>query len=523
MTQTTALRPKRALLSVSDKSGLIDFARRLAALDIELLSTGGTASALREAGISVKDVAEHTGFPEIMGGRVKTLHPKIHGGILARRGTDEKVMAENDIAAIDLVIVNLYPFRQTIEKEGVTLEEAIENIDIGGPSMLRSAAKNHRDVAVVVNPNDYPSVITAIENEGISAEMRNQLAVKAFTHTADYDRAISIYLSNQYEVQSAEFPEQLTLNYRRSEILRYGENPHQQAAFYKSNHPSGNSLASAKQRQGKQLSYNNYTDADAALRAVQSFSDCACVIVKHANPCGVAQGSNAREAYERAYRTDPTSAFGGIIAFNRVVDDETAKEIVSRQFVEVIVAPIYTPEALEIFAAKPNIRVLEVKNEGKSNAKEWQIQSIQGGILVQEWDRGSIASSDLNIVTEREPSHDELTDMLFAWRVVRSVKSNAIVLAKNLATVGIGAGQTSRVYSAKIAAMKAEDEKLTQSGLILASDAFFPFRDGVDTAAQSGVSAIIQPGGSMRDQEVIDAANEHGIAMIFTGMRHFRH
>lgn len=522
MSHTSLLRPQRALISVSDKSGLLDFARRLSALNIELLSTGGTAAALREAGIAVKDVAEHTGFPEIMGGRVKTLHPKIHGGILARRGTDEAVMAENGIGAIDLVVVNLYPFRQTIKKAGVSLEEAVENIDIGGPSMLRSAAKNHRDVAVVVNPGDYPAVIAAIENQGISQEIRNQLAVKAFTHTADYDRAIAVYLSNQYDSENDDFPEQLSLHFQRSEILRYGENPHQRAAFYKSNRPSGNSLAGAKQLQGKQLSYNNYADSDAALRAVLNFADCACVIVKHANPCGVAQGINPQEAYERAYRTDPTSAFGGIIAFNRAIDANTAKEIISRQFVEVILAPVYSPEALEVFAQKPNIRVLEIKNDGHST-QEWQIQSIQGGILVQDWDRGTIAQSDINIVSEREPSHSEISDLLFAWRVVRAVKSNAIVLAKDLATVGIGAGQTSRVYSAKIAAMKAADEGLNQSELVLASDAFFPFRDGVDAAAAGGVSAIIQPGGSMRDQEVIDAANEHGIAMIFTGMRHFRH
>ncbi|SUO93598.1 bifunctional phosphoribosylaminoimidazolecarboxamide formyltransferase/IMP cyclohydrolase [Suttonella ornithocola] len=517
------LRPKRALISVSDKSGLVDFAKRLVAQNIELLSTGGTASMLREAGVPVKDVAEHTNFPEIMGGRVKTLHPKIHGGILARRGTDEAIMTENQIAPIDLVIVNLYPFRQTIEKEGVTLEEAIENIDIGGPSMVRSAAKNHIDVTVVVNPADYPSIIEAIENEGIPLEMRQQLAAKAFSHTADYDRAIAIYLSHQYSAPKQDFPEQLTLNYRLAELLRYGENPHQRAAFYQSNRPTGASLAMAKQHQGKQLSYNNYADADAALRTVLRFTeDPACVIVKHANPCGVSLGENCLQAYEHAYRTDPTSAFGGIIAFNRALDVEAAQEIISRQFVEVLLAPAYSSAALEVLKQKPNIRVLEIKSDGH-DATEWQVQSIRGGILVQDWDNGALADGELNVVTQREPTHDELVDLLFAWRVVKSVKSNAIVLAKDLATLGIGAGQTSRVYSAKIAAMKARDEHLMTTDMVLASDAFFPFRDGVDAAADAGVSAIIQPGGSVRDQEVIDAANEHNIAMIFTGMRHFRH
>lgn len=519
----TNLKPKRALISVSDKSGLADFANRLAALGVEILSTGGTAASLREAGIAVKDVSEHTGFPEIMGGRVKTLHPKVHGGILARRGTDEAVMAENGIAPIDIVVVNLYPFRQTIEKEGVSAEEAIENIDIGGPSMVRSAAKNHADVAVVVNPVDYPAVIEAIEKDGLSLEQRKQLAVKAFSHTADYDRAIAIYLSNVYGKEQNQFPEQLTLNYRLAEELRYGENPHQRAAFYKSNRPTGASLATAKQHQGKQLSFNNYADADAALRTVLRFTeDAACVIVKHANPCGAAIGENILQAYDHAYRTDPTSAFGGIIAFNRALDKETAQEIISRQFVEVLLAPAYSEGALEVLAQKANIRVLEIKSDGH-DATEWQVQSIRGGILVQDWDNGSLADNNLNVVTDREPTHEELVDLLFAWRVVKSVKSNAIVLAKDLMTLGIGAGQTSRVYSAKIAAMKAHDEGLIVPNMVLASDAFFPFRDGVDAAADAGVKAIIQPGGSMRDQEVIDAANEHGITMIFTGMRHFRH
>lgn len=520
---STAIYPKRALISVSDKSGLIDFAQYLSHCGIELLSTGGTAQVLREAGIAVKEVSDYTDFPEIMAGRVKTLHPKIHGGILARRGKDETVMLENNILPIDLVVVNLYPFRQTVAKAGVTLEEAIENIDIGGPSMLRSAAKNHTDVAVIVNPADYPSIIEAIEKDGISLALRQQLAVKAFTHTADYDRAISIYLSNAYGKEPSEFPEQLTLNYRLAEVLRYGENPHQRAAFYKSNRPTGASLATAKQHQGKQLSFNNYADADAALRTVLRFTeDAACVIVKHANPCGAALGENIFQAYDRAYRTDPTSAFGGIIAFNRALDADTAQEIISRQFVEVLLAPAYSDGALEVLAQKQNIRVLEIKSDGH-DATEWQVQSIRGGILVQDWDAGIVADSHLNVVTAREPTHEELVDLLFAWRVVQSVKSNAIVLAKDLATVGIGAGQTSRVYSAKIAAMKLQDEHLNTPNLVLASDAFFPFRDGIDAAADAGVKAIIQPGGSMRDQEVIDAANEHDMTMIFTGMRHFRH
>lgn len=518
------LMPRRALISVSDKSGLADFARHLVAKGVEILSTGGTASALRNAGIAVTDVSAHTGFPEIMGGRVKTLHPKIHGGILARRGTDEAVMAENAIDAIDLVVVNLYPFRETVAKAGVTPEEAIENIDIGGPSMVRSAAKNHRDVAVVVNPADYPEVIEAIENNGIDLALRQKLAVSAFSHTADYDRAIAIYLSNLYQPSvDAGFPDQLTLNYRLVEELRYGENPHQRAAFYRTNRPSGTSLLSAKQHQGKTLSYNNFSDADAALRTVLSFrEDTACVIVKHANPCGVALGESTLQAYDLAHRTDPTSAFGGIIAFNRGVDKDTAQEILSRQFVEVILAPAFSPDALKVFEQKPNVRVLEIASDG-AESKEWQIQSIRGGVLVQDWDTGSLSNNELNVVTDREPTHDELVDLLFAWRVVRAVKSNAIVLCKDLATLGIGAGQTSRVYASRIAAMKAADEGLETYGAVLASDAFFPFRDGVDAAADAGVKAIIQPGGSIRDEEVIAAANEHGIAMIFTNMRHFRH
>lgn len=523
MPQEAFLMPKRALISVSDKSGIVEFARHLQEKGIEILSTGGTAKTLRDAGVKVKDVAEHTGFPEIMGGRVKTLHPKIHGGILARRGIDEDVMAENGIAPIDIVVVNLYPFQETVANPETTLPEAIEKIDIGGPSMVRSAAKNHKDVAIVVDPSDYPAVAQAIAGEGISLALRQKLAVKAFTHTAQYDTAISTYLSNQYQQTDSEFPQQLGLNFSLESTLRYGENPHQKAALYRTHHTVANSLTNAKQHQGKMLSYNNLSDADAALRAVERFTEePACVIVKHANPCGVALGENTLQAYDRANRTDPSSAFGGIIAFNRGVNKETAQEIISRQFVEVIIAPSYAEDALTVFSQKPNVRVLQISSDGEPN-NDFQMQSIRGGLLVQEWDTGTISQNDLQIVTERGPTHEEIRDMLFAWRVVRMVKSNAIVLCKDGATLGIGAGQTSRVYSSKIAVMKARDEQLDTNGAALASDAFFPFRDGVDAAAEAGVKCIIQPGGSIRDKEVIGAANEHGIAMIFTGMRHFRH
>lgn len=520
----TVLKPRRALLSVADKSGLLEFARHLRTLHIDILSTGGTAAALRDAGIEVTDVSAHTGFPEIMGGRVKTLHPAIHGGILGRRGQDEAVMESHRIAPIDLVVVNLYPFRETVARPDCTLEDAIENIDIGGPAMLRSAAKNHDAVGVIVDPADYPDVISAIENGRYDLELRRKLAVKAFTHTADYDRAISAYLSATFlpETQTA-FPEQLSLNFQLAEILRYGENPHQRAAFYKSHHPVATSLATARQRQGKSLSFNNLADADAALRTVLNFEDSpACVIVKHANPCGIALGENIHDAYNAAYKCDPTSAFGGIIALNRGLDEDTAREIISRQFVEVLLAPTFSDEALNVLSGKPSIRVLEIKNDGHDQ-HGWQFTALRGGVLLQDWDNAQLDSGDLNIVSEREPSHEELKDLLFAWQAVKAVKSNAIVLAKNRATIGIGAGQTSRVYSTKLAVMKAQDEGFDIMGSVLASDAFFPFRDGVDAAAAAGVKAIIQPGGSVRDAEVIAAANEHGIAMIFTGMRHFRH
>lgn len=515
--------PRRALISVSDKSGITDFARHLKAQGIEILSTGGTAKVLSKAGIAVKEVSEHTGYAEIMEGRVKTLHPRIHGGILARRDHDATLMREKDIVPIDLVVVNLYPFCETIAREGVRLTQAIETIDIGGPAMLRSAAKNHKDVAVVVDPVDYPQVIQALEAEGIDPTLRRRLAIDAFRHTADYDRAIANYLTQVYAVPGDEFPERLTLDCQLSTTLRYGENPHQRAALYRSQGSPGGGLADAIQHQGKALSYNNLVDADAALRTVMSFPEApACVIVKHANPCGVALGENIGAAYTRAYRTDPTSAFGGIIAFNRGLDKETAREIISRQFVEVLLAPSFSADALEVLKEKPKVRLLAIEN-GDYAGGEPQIQSIRGGILVQDWDTATIADNDLEVMSEREPNRKEIRDLLFAWRVVQAVKSNAIVLAGDQTTLGIGAGQTSRVDAARIAALKAADQELDTRGAVLAGDAFFPFRDGIDAAAAAGVSAIIQPGGSIRDQEVITAANEHGIAMVFTGVRHFRH
>ena len=515
------MKTKRALISVSDKTGIVELATRLVNAGVKILSTGGTAKTLKEAGIKITEVSDFTGFPEIMGGRIKTLHPKIHGGILARRGIDEKIMEEMKIKAIDLVIVNLYPFKQTIAKENVSLDEAIENIDIGGPAMIRAAAKNHQSVAVVVNPADYPEIAMAVESGELNQELRNKLALKAFRHTADYDRAISVYLAQKYGDED-DFPEEINLSFSLGQKLRYGENPHQKAAFYKANYPSGESLASALQLQGKPLSYNNYADADAALSTVIRFENPACVIVKHANPCGAAVAEDLTTAYAKAFKTDPTSAFGGIIAFNRIVDGALAHEIISRQFVEVILAPQFSPEALEIFNQKPNIRVLALNRDGIAT-RDYQIQSIKGGILLQEWDNKGLAADDLKVVSKREPTKKELSDLIFAWKVVQTVKSNAIVLAKDLATVGIGGGQTSRVFSSRIAVQKAKDEKLDTRGCVLAGDAFFPFRDGVDEAAKCGVSAIIQPGGSIRDNEVIQAANEYDIAMIFTSIRHFRH
>ncbi len=514
----------RALLSVSDKQGLADLGRALHARGIELLSTGGSAQLLRNAGIPVTEVAAHTGFPEIMDGRVKTLHPKIHGGLLGRRGTDDAVMAEHHIAPIDLLVVNLYPFAATIAKPGCTWAEAIENIDIGGPAMLRAAAKNHQDVTVVVDPADYGDVLAEIDaTGGTSIDTRQRLAAKAFAHTAGYDTTVADYLQRAQQLPVEEFPERLPLVFDKVQSLRYGENPHQRAAFYRSPTARGASVATAKVLQGKELSFNNIGDADAALECVRQFEAPACTIVKHANPCGVAVAADIHEAYDRAYRTDPTSAFGGIIAFNRPLDARTAAAITGRQFAEVILAPSVDPAAAEVLATKPNIRVLATGDLAAPTSEAYELRSVNGGLLVQDRDTGVITAEQLKVVTRRAPDARELADLLFAWRVAKMVKSNAIVFARDAATVGVGAGQMSRVYSTKIAAIKAEDEKLQVKGAVMASDAFFPFRDGLDTAASYGITAVVQPGGSMRDAEVIAAADEHGIAMVFTGMRHFRH
>jgi phosphoribosylaminoimidazolecarboxamide formyltransferase/IMP cyclohydrolase len=516
---------RRALLSVSNKEGLVDFARALRSRGVTLLSTGGTAALLREDGIEVVDVAEVTGFPEIMDGRVKTLHPKIHGGLLGRRGVDDDVMARHGIEAIDLVAVNLYPFAATVAKPGCTLEDAIENIDIGGPAMVRAAAKNHDRVTIVVDPLDYGTVLAEIDREGggVSLETRRRLATKAFAHTAQYDAAVASYLERATHAGGANaLPELLALQFRKRFDLRYGENPHQPAAFYVATDSQGASVGSASQLQGKELSFNNLADADTAFECVRQFETPACVIVKHANPCGVAVAASLREAYDRAFRTDPTSAFGGIIAFNRPLDGATAHAIVERQFVEVIVAPAVEPEAREACAKKENVRLLVTGGLAPSNTR-FEIRSLNGGLLLQGRDLGMVGRGELRVVTKREPSAAELDDLLFAWTVCKFVKSNAIVFAHEGMTIGIGAGQMSRVVSTRIAAMKARDEGLEPRGSVMASDAFFPFRDGLDAAAEHGITAVIQPGGSKRDAEVIAAADEHGIAMVFTGMRHFRH
>ena len=515
---------RRALLSVSDKTGLIEFAQALAARGVELLSTGGTAAALREAGLVVKDVSAHTGFPEIMDGRVKTLHPKIHGGLLGRRGTDDAVMATHGIEPIDLLVVNLYPFEATIAKPDCTLEDAIENIDIGGPAMVRAAAKNHAHVAVVVNPADYAAVATELAAAGALSEATCfALAAKAYAHTADYDTAVSRYLAARVP-DAPRHPQTVRLRFAKLQDLRYGENPHQTAAFYADANPPAGSIAAARQLHGKELSYNNIADTDAALMCVFAYSAPACCIVKHANPCGVAEAADIRTAYEHAYRTDPTSAFGGIIAFNRELDAATAEAIVGRQFVEVIVAPAVSAAALEICQRKKDIRVLTV-GAPAAELPMLDYKRVTGGLLVQDRDAiaCAITAKDVKVVTRRAPSAEELRDLLFAWRVVKCVKSNAIVYARDRRTIGVGAGQMSRVYSARIAGIKAADEGLEVQGSVMASDAFFPFRDGIDSAASVGITAVIQPGGSVRDAEVIAAADEAGMAMVFTGMRHFRH
>ena len=514
---------KLALLSVSNKDGLIEFAQALHQRGVQILSTGGTASALEKAGIAVKQVSAHTGFPEIMDGRVKTLHPKIHGGLLGRRGVDEDVMRQHGIDAIDLIVVNLYPFAATVAKPDCTFEDAIENIDIGGPAMVRASAKNHDRVTIVVDPTDYPAVLQELEsgNGTVSADTRKRLAAKAFAHTASYDAAVAQYLAKQTS-DTTEYPETLNLQFKKRIDLRYGENPHQTGAFYTAPQATGASIGSAKQLQGKTLSYNNIADGDTAFECVRQFDAPACVIVKHANPCGVAVASDILAAYDQAYKTDPTSAFGGIIAFNRTLNAATARAIVERQFVELIIAPDVDKDALEICARKENVRVLVTGGSGASGLKH-EYRSVNGGLLVQTRDEGMVAKASLKVVTKRQPTSDEMDDLLFAWQVCKYVKSNAIIYAKGRTTIGVGAGQMSRVVSSRIAAMKAKDEGLTVAGAVMASDAFFPFRDGLDVAAEFGIKAVIQPGGSMRDPEVIAAADEHGMAMVLTGMRHFRH
>ena len=525
---------KRALLSVSDKTGIVEFAEALHQGGVELLSTGGTAKLLSQAGLPVTEVSDHTGHPEIMDGRVKTLHPKIHGGILGRRGQDESVMAQNEIAPIDLVVVNLYPFAATVANEACTLEDAIENIDIGGPTMVRAAAKNHKDVTIVVNADDYHRVLEEMsEHTGsLTYQTRFDLAIKAFEHTAQYDGMIANYFGARIDsVECAddcthhhsEFPRTINLQMAKKQDLRYGENSHQAAAFYVENDILEASVATATQLQGKELSFNNIADTDAALECVKEFEEPACVIVKHANPCGVAIGENILSAYDRAFKTDPTSAFGGIIAFNRALDAQTAQAIVEQQFVEVIIAPSVDEEALSIVAAKKNVRLLACGDWHGQLTEGYDLKRVNGGLLVQERDFGMVETDDLQVVTKRQPDENELRDLMFCWKVAKYVKSNAIVYCKDGMTIGVGAGQMSRVYSAKIAGIKASDEHLQVAGSVMASDAFFPFRDGIDAAAAAGIKAVIQPGGSMRDQEVIDAADEHGIAMVFTGMRHFRH
>ena len=516
---------RQALISVSDKSGIVAFARGLDGLGVRILSTGGTAKLLADNGIPVKDVSDHTCFPEMLDGRVKTLHPKIHGGLLARRDLPAHMAAikQAGIEPIDLVVVNLYPFAQTVAKPGCTLEEAIENIDIGGPTMLRSAAKNHSSVAVVVDPADYPSALEEMGKNGgaISAATRFTLAKKVFTHTAAYDAAISNYLTGlDPEGRRMAYPERLTMQFAKLQDMRYGENPHQSAAFYSDTAPVPGGLANYRQLQGKELSYNNIADSDAAWECVKTFGEPACVIIKHANPCGVAVAKTLKQAYERAFATDPVAAFGGIIAVNRPLDG-TAAEAVSKQFVEVVIAPAMSDEARKVLSSKANVRVLEVPMG--AGASPFDMKRVGGGLLVQSPDRRNISASDLRVVTKVKPTAAQIEDLLFAWRVAKFVKSNAIVFCGEGCTLGVGAGQMSRVDSARIAVIKAGNAGLSLAGSMVASDAFFPFRDGVDVVAQAGAKAIIQPGGSVRDEEVIAAANELGVAMVFTGFRHFRH
>lgn len=528
MTTASNLPVTRALLSVSDKSGVLEFAQFLHGQGVHLLSTGGTAKLLADNGVPVTEVSDYTGFPEMMDGRVKTLHPKIHGGILARRGQDDAVMAEHGIGRIDLIVVNLYPFEATVSKPGCTFEDAVENIDIGGPTMVRASAKNHAHVTIVTEPGDYDRIQAEMEASAgcITLATRFDLAIKAFEHTARYDGMIANYFGARVgeasHEQPATFPRTFSLQVEKKQDCRYGENSHQAGAFYAEYNAPQGSIATATQIQGKELSYNNIADTDAALECVKQFDGApACVIVKHANPCGVAVGANLLEAYNRAYSTDPESAFGGIIAFNQPLDGETAKVIVERQFVEVIIAPGLSPEAVAVVAAKKNVRLLSVDMWSGDVPNRLDFKRVNGGLLVQTADLALL--DELKVVSSRQPSEAELLDLQFAWKVAKFVKSNAIVYAKGNMTIGVGAGQMSRINSARIAGIKAEHAGLVVPGSVMASDAFFPFRDGIDSAAAAGIKAVIQPGGSMRDEEVIAAANEHGMAMVFTGMRHFRH
>ena len=516
----------RALISVSDKNGIVDFAQALQELNIELLSTGGTFRLLKEHNISVTEVSDYTNFPEMMDGRVKTLHPKVHGGILGRRGVDDEVMEEHSIKPIDMVIVNLYPFASTVSDPTCTLPDAIENIDIGGPTMVRSAAKNHKDVAVLVNNNDYAEVVEELKkNQGqLKYQTRYELMVKAFEHTAGYDGMIANHFGARGTDNTARhFSNTCNMQYFKTQEMRYGENPHQKAAFYTEASPTEASVATAKQLQGKELSFNNIADTDAALECVKQFDEPACVIVKHANPCGVAVASDIGAAYELAFATDPESAFGGIIAFNRELDSKTARAICEKQFVEVIIAPIVSADASAVVAEKKNVRLLACGMWDSQRPNDFDYKRVNGGLLIQDRDNGMVCERDLKVVSKRIPTSSEMSDMLFAWKVAKMVKSNAIIYAKNNQTIGVGAGQMSRINSARIAGIKAEHAGLDVVGSVMASDAFFPFRDGIDNAGKAGISCIIQPGGSMRDDEVITAANEHGMAMVFTGMRHFRH
>ena len=514
----------RALISVSDKTGITEFAQALSARGVELLSTGGTCKLLREAGLTVVEVSDHTGFPEMMDGRVKTLHPKIHRGILGRRGTDDDVMAKHEIPPIDLVVVNLYPFEATVARPDCSLEDAVENIDIGGPTMVRAAAKNHKDVTIVVSAADYPRLIEELDQHDghTTLQTRFDLAIRAYEHTAAYDGMIANHFGCLTEGGSESYPRTFNLQLHKVQEMRYGENPHQRAAFYREATQREVGISAAEQLQGKALSYNNVADTDAALECVKTFEDPACVIVKHANPCGVAVAEDLLTAYDLAFHTDTESAFGGIIAFNRELDGATAAAIVERQFVEVIIAPEVSQEAIAAVAAKENVRLLRTGQWGPPTTAR-DFKRVNGGLLIQDRDDGMVARDELTVVSERQPTEEEWGDLLFAWRVAKFVKSNAIVYAAKQRTIGVGAGQMSRVNSARIAAIKAEHAGLEVRGAVMASDAFFPFRDGIDNAAERGIAAVIQPGGSMRDEEVINAANEAGMAMVFTGMRHFRH